>query len=628
MSWRENKLIRFKTRDEKEGRIKFLAIFFIVFSLLIVVRLFYLQIFLGSFYEAFAVGQHELYKKLFPERGSIYVVENYNGKQTLFPLVTNRELHMLYAIPRIIEDPRQAAEKLFELFGLPSHLDQEKIKAELFADITEEMDPAMALEIKQVRWEKWQEEQKELEISRLAGLLDKDDDPYEPIRHKLTDQQMETIKSWEIKGLAFKNEIWRFYPEQGMGGHILGFWGFDGDNRVGKYGLEGYFDKALTGEFGEIRSEKDGLGNLIAIGSSSLKEKVDGSSLVLTIDRAIQYKACAALSQAVEYFKAESGSVIVMNPKTGAILAMCGAPDFNADEYGQVENIEVYNNPAIFKAYEPGSIFKAITMSIALDTNKVEPSTTYVDSGGVKIGPYNIKNYNDLIYGKQTMTEVLEKSINTGTIFAMRQVTPKVFSQYVKDFGFGVKTNIQLDKESSGDISNLDKPGEIYAATASFGQGITVTPIQMVTAVSALANGGKIMKPYIVSQIIKNDGKLETFKPQEIKQVISSKAASTISGMLVSVIEKGHSKGAQIAGYRIAGKTGTAQIAGKNGHGYSDEVNTSFISYGPFANPVYAMIVRIDKPQWGKTGEAVAVPVSTDIAKFILQYYNVPYDNK
>ncbi len=591
-------------------------------------KLFYLQILKGSFYEALAIGQHELYKKLFPERGSIYVVENNGSKQTLFPLVTNRDLHMLYAVPKDIEKPRETAEKLFGLFGLPDDIDMKKVEEELFADITVDLDPAMALEIKQTRLEKWQEEQKEKEITRLESLLAKADDPYEPIKHKLTDEQMEVIKLWAIKGLAFKNEIWRFYPEEGMGGHILGFWGFDSDNRIGKYGLEGYFDKELTGQFGEIQGEKDGLGNIIAIGSSSLKEKVDGFSLVLTIDRAIQYKACGALSRAVEYFKAESGSVIVMNPKTGAILAMCGAPDFNPDEYNKVEDVEVYNNPAIFKAYEPGSIFKAITMSIALDMNKVEPTTTYIDTGGVQIGPYNIKNYNDLVYGKQTMTEVLEKSINTGSIFAMRQVTPKVFAQYVKDFGFGQKTNIKLDKEVSGDISNLDKRGEIYAATASFGQGITVTTLQMITAVSALANGGKLMTPYIVSQIIKNDGKIETFKPQEVKQVISAKTATTISGMLVSVIENGHSKGAKIDGYRIAGKTGTAQVANKSSGGYSSDVNTSFISYGPFSDPVYAMIVRIDKPQWGKTGEAVAVPVATDIAKFILQYYNVPYDNK
>lgn len=628
MSWREHKLIRFRTSEEKYGRIKLLAVFFVAASIIIIIKLFYLQVLRSSFYEALAIGQHELYKKLFPERGSIYVVENNSSQTTLFPLVTNRDLHMLYAVPSKIENPRDTAEKLFALFGLPETIDLEKIKEKLFADITPELDPAMALEIKQARLAKWQEEEQEKEISRLTNLLSKSDDPYEPIRHKLTDEQMAIIESWGIAGLAFKNEIWRFYPEKGMGGHIFGFWGFEGDSRVGKYGLEGYFDQDLTGQFGEIRSEKDGLGNLIAIGASSLKEKIDGSSLVLTIDRAIQYKACQALSQAIDYFKAESGSVIVMNPKTGAILAMCGAPDYNPDEYNKVDEVKVYNNPAIFNDYEPGSIFKAITMSIALDLGKVSPSTSYVDTGGVQIGPYLIKNYNDQVYGRQTMTEVLEKSINTGTIFAMRQVTPKVFSQYVKDFGFGKISGVQLDQEVAGDIANLDKKGEIYAATASFGQGLTITPMQMVTAISALANGGKLMKPYIVAQMIKNNGQVETFKPQEIKQVISPKTAATVSGMLVSVIENGHAKGAKIKGYLLAGKTGTAQVANKSSSGYSSDVITSFVSYGPFSNPVYAMIVRIDKPQWGKTGEAVAVPVATDIAKFILQYYNVPYDNR
>ncbi|MEK7072440.1 MAG: hypothetical protein AAB969_02615, partial [Patescibacteria group bacterium] len=251
MSWRGNKLIRFRTREGKQGRIKFLAIFFVIFSIIIIMKLFYLQILKGSFYEALAIGQHELYKKLFPERGSIYVVENNGSKQTLFPLVTNRDLHMLYAVPKDIEKPRETAEKLFGLFGLPDDIDMKKVEEELFADITVDLDPAMALEIKQTRLEKWQEEQKEKEITRLESLLAKADDPYEPIKHKLTDEQMEVIKLWAIKGLAFKNEIWRFYPEEGMGGHILGFWGFDSDNRIGKYGLEGYFDKELTGQFGE-----------------------------------------------------------------------------------------------------------------------------------------------------------------------------------------------------------------------------------------------------------------------------------------------------------------------------------------------------------------------------------------
>lgn len=628
MSWRENKLISAKTREEKPGRIKVLAVFFIIFSLLIIIQLGNLQILKSDFYTALALGQQQLYQKLFPERGSIYVVENNNGKQTLFPLVTNRELHMLYAVPQDITEPRQTAEKLFELFSPLEDIDLVKVEAELFSDISPDLDPALAREIKQARRAKWQAEQKEKEISRLEILLSKVNDPYEPIRHKLTDEQMAIIESWNISGLYFKNETWRFYPEKGLGGHLFGFFGFAGDNRVGRYGLEGYFDKELTGEFGEIRSEKDAWGNIITIGQNSLKEKVDGADLVLTIDRAIQYQVCLELKKAVDYFKAESGSVIVMNPKTGGILAMCGAPDYDPDAYNKVEDIEVYNNPAIFNAYEPGSIFKSITMSIALDMGQVQPETVYEDQGSVFIKPYTIKNYGDKVYGYQTMTQVLEKSINTGAIFVVEKITPKVFAKYVKDFGFGELTGIELDKEMPGDISNLDKPGDIYSATASFGQGLSVTPIQMVSALAALANDGKLMKPYLVSQIIKGDGEIKTFKPQMLKQVISSKAATTISGMLVSVVENTYSRVVKISGYRLAGKTGTAQIANKNNKGYSNAVSTSFVGYGPFADPRFAMIVRIDKPQWGKTGEVVAAPVFKEIAKFILQYYNVPYDSK
>jgi stage V sporulation protein D (sporulation-specific penicillin-binding protein) len=626
MSWRENKLNRSRARSEKQGRIKFLAVFFIVCACIIVLRLFDLQVLRGGFYATLAVGQHELYQKLFPERGSIYVVESDGNAQTLFPLVTNRELHMLYAVPKDIEEPEETAQRLFDFFGLPDDIDMEKVEEELFADISEDLDPELAKEIKDARRDTWLEERSQEEVESLEALLSKENDPYEPIQHKLTDEEMETIMSWEVEGLAFKEEVWRFYPEQGIGGHIFGFWGFDGNTRSGKYGIEGYFNKELSGRFGEIQSERDAWGNLIAIGNHSLREKVDGSDVVLTLDRAIQYKACQSLYAAVERFEAEGGSIVVLNPKTGGILAMCGAPDYSPDEYNKVESIGVYNNPALFNAYEPGSIFKPLTMAIALDTGKVEPGTTYEDTGSVYIRPHTIKNFEDAVFGKQTMTEVLEKSINTGVIYAMRQTTPKVFAQYVKDFGFGQFTGMKLDGESLGNITNLDKRGEIYAATASFGQGISVTPVQMVAAMGSIANDGKLMQPYLVSQIINSDGAMETYYPTEVRQVISSKAATMLSGMMVSVVENGHGKAAKVKGYRLAGKTGTAQMASKTSRGYSSDVSTSFIGFGPFADPKFVMLVRVDRPSWGKTGAAVAAPVFADVAKFILQYYNVPHD--
>ncbi|MFA4872129.1 MAG: penicillin-binding protein 2 [Patescibacteria group bacterium] len=637
MIWRQSlaihrRLYRVRHSDKQNsrtsggGRVKFLALLFVIFAILIVVRLFYLQVLRGGFYAALALGQHELYKKLFPERGSIYVIEDNGRDKSLFPLVTNRQLNLLYAVPAKIANPEETAQKLFEILGRAENIDIKQVEKDLFADISPALDPKLAEEIKSNRREKWHEDQEKAEIERLTKILSKKDDPYEPIRHRLTDEQVEKIRALKIEGLDFSEEAWRFYPEKGMGGHIFGFLGFSGDKKRGQYGLEGYYDKILSGQIGEIRSARDVWGDIIAIGRHSLKEKVDGSSLVLTIDRAIQYKACQSLYAAVDRFKAEGGSVMVMNPKTGAIIAMCGAPDYDPDQYNKIENINVYNNPAIFNAYEPGSIFKVITMAAALDAGKIEPETAYIDTGSVKFGPYTIKNFNDKIYGQRTMTEVLENSINTGAIWAMEQATAKVFTKYVKDFGFGQLTDIGLEKEAAGDIANLDKKGEIYPATASFGQGIAVTPLQMLTAYAAIANGGKLMKPYIVSQIINDKNEIQNFYPQEIRQVISSKTSTMLSAMLVSVVESGHGKTAQVPGYRVGGKTGTAQVPRKDGRGYSSDVDVSFVGFAPFADPKFVMIVVIFKPQYGKEAVVINGPVFADIAKFILQYYNVPQD--
>ncbi|MEK7167604.1 MAG: penicillin-binding protein 2, partial [Patescibacteria group bacterium] len=357
----------------------------------------------------------------------------------------------------------------------------------------------------------------------------------------------------------------------------------------------------------------------------SLKEKVDGSDLILTLDRAIQFKACQAIADGVKKYEAEAGAAIVINPKTGGILAMCGAPDYDPDDYGNVEDISIYNNTGIFQAYEPGSIFKPITMAAALDLGKLEPETTYEDPGFVQYGPYKIKNFADKVYGKSTMVEVLDNSINTGAIFAMNQIGKQAFTQYVKDFGFGKSTGIELDTESPGVVSNLDLKGDIYAATASFGQGIMATPLQMVRAYSVFANAGKMVKPYIVSQIISPEGEVESFSPQEAGQIVSPKTAMVLGGMLVSVVENGHAKRAAVSGYRVAGKTGTAQVASSYG-GYSGNVNVSFVGYAPFSDPKFAMIVVFYKPKNSQEAAISSAPVFADIAKFILQYYNVPHD--
>jgi len=602
------------------------VILFLVFAVVIVLRLFTLQVLRGGFYGALASGQHELYKKLFPERGSIFVQEKVAGQEVLYPLVANQTQKMLYAIPRDVEGASSTAQTLFEVLGYSKDFDLPKIEAELFADISSGTDSQLVAEIKEKRWALFWEEQKRAEIESIYNKLNKPDDPYEPLRPRITNAQYEALSKLDIKGLGYQDREWRYYPEKSIGGQIFGYVSADSDDGGGKYGLEGYFDDILRGKLGEIHSERDAFGNLIAIGDNSFEPKEDGADLVLTLDRAIQYKACAEIKAMVESSVAKQGTVVVLNPKTGAILAMCSWPDYSPEEYYKADDINVFNNPALFASYEPGSIFKTITMAAALDAGKVEPETAYIDTGMVAFGKDIIRNFADLTYGKMTMTQVLEFSINTGVIFAMRQMTPPVFAEYVIKFHFGKPFGIELGKEMSGDIRNLDQKAEIYSATATFGQGITVTPLQMAAAVGAIANGGKLMKPYIVSRIVYPD-RVEDFPPQEIGQPISAVSAAKLAGMMVSVTENGHAKKAQIPGYHVAGKTGTAQVP-KSGGGYKseDSIIGSFVGFAPFANPAFVMLVRVDEPVHGKVGEAVAAPVFKNVGQFILQYYNIPYD--
>ncbi len=359
---------------------------------------------------------------------------------------------------------------------------------------------------------------------------------------------------------------------------------------------------------------------------------MDGSDLILTVNRSVQFRVCQTLNEAALRHGADGGSIIIMDPKTGAIIAMCSYPDFDPNNYDKVKDIKVFNNPAVFSQYEPGSVFKGITMAAALDQGKVTPETTYKDEGQVMITgwPKPIKNSDFDIYGghgEVNMTTVLEKSLNTGAIFAMKQTGADVFADYVKKFGFGEKTGIELLGEGSGDIRNLtvSKIKPIDATVASFGQGISVTPIQLVSAYATIANGGILMKPYIVKEIVHADGTKDITQPKELRRVISEKAAVLLGGMLVNVVEEGHGQKAGVKGYYVAGKTGTAQVPRKDGRGYESSMHIgSFAGFAPADDPQFVMLVRIDNPRDVAWAESSAAPLFGKIAEFLLQYYQIP----
>lgn len=571
-----------KSRQQEDKRLIFLISVFFLFALLMIVRLFNIQILQHSFYEALASGQHDIYTELFPKRGEIYMQDTSANKKSskLYPYAINQELTLVYAQPKNVEEPEEVAEKIAPIL--------------------------------------------ELEKGDILLKLSKKDDPYEPLKHEVEDSVVDEIKELDLKGIGFAKESVRFYPEKNIGAHVLGFVGFKENERCGQYGLEGYFDGKLKGKEGFLKTEKDVSGSLIGIAERNFKSAQDGSDLVLTLDHTIQFMACDLLSKEALRHGAEGGSLIIMNPETGAVLAMCNYPDYNPNDYSEVENINLFNNSAIFNQYEPGSVFKAITMAAALNEKKVNPNTIYNDEGSVKIGPYTIKNSDGESYGLQTMTEVLEKSLNTGAIFAAEQVGREVFRKYLKEFGFGKLTGIELDTEASGDISSLDKNGDIYTATASFGQGITVTPLQMVTAFSTIANGGKLVKPYIVDKIIRYNGEEIKTQPQIVSQVISPRSATLLGGMLVSAVRNGYGKKAGVPGYYIAGKTGTAQVPHPEKKGYSDKTIHSFVGFGPVDNPVFAMIVKLDDPKDVKFAADSAAPLFGQLADFLLKYYQVP----
>lgn len=616
------KLAGSDSETREPTRVRVFRIVMVAAMAIIVLRLFSLQVLQHGFYEALASGQHEIFQELFPKRGSI-IVQDYQLDEVEYNVVTNRLTGFVYADPQRIDEPEEVAKQLAWILGIEVRTceDQDVGAQHVEPDQEDEEN-----DVEDPHVEPGQEEVCPSEYELILDRLSKEDDPYEPIMRGVADEKLTMIDEAQMDGIYYVREESRHYPEEGLGGHVYGFVGADEEGFMsGRYGIEGYFDEELSGTTGYLQSERDIAGRLIAVGDRSYEPAVDGSDVVLTLDRTIQYMACSKLIETVDKHGADGGSVIIMNPSDGTLMAMCAYPDYDPAVYNEVDDIDVFNNPAIFDAYEPGSIFKAITMAAAIDSGAVTPATTYEDTGEVKIDVYTIKNSDEEAHGVQTMTEVLEKSLNTGVIFAMRETGRDLFQEYVQDFGFGQNTGIELDSEASGDISTLDEPSEVYPATASFGQGITVTPLQMVTAFAAIANGGTLYEPHIVEAIRHEDGTVEEVQPVQVRQVISEKSAQLLSAMLVSVVEHGHGSPAAVDGYYVAGKTGTAQVAKTDGPGYAeDETIGSFAGFAPANDPQFAMIVRINRPRTTQWAAGTAGPLFGELAQFLLQYLEVP----
>jgi len=339
----------------------------------------------------------------------------------------------------------------------------------------------------------------------------------------------------------------------------------------------------------------------------------------LTVDYSIQFKAEELLKEAGKDLEIDGGEIIVLDPSSGEVLALANTPNFNPNNYSSFTDFSIFKNGATQRIFEPGSIFKPITMASALEEGKVTPQTTYLDEGKIAIGGWTVSNYDNRVYGEQTMTNVLEKSINTGAVFAEQALGHSAFERYLNEFGFFSPSGIDLPEIYSQN-QEFKKGYEINYATASFGQGIEVTPVQLVKAFSAIANNGQMVTPFIV----KKEGVKET-------EVLSSKTAAQLTAMLVSVTENGFAKSARVPGYYVAGKTGTSQVSfsalGIDKRGYSDKTWQSFIGFAPAFAPKFVILVKLNDPKT-KTAEYSAVPIFQKLAKFIIDYYQIPPDHE
>ncbi|MBI2582973.1 penicillin-binding protein 2, partial [Candidatus Azambacteria bacterium] len=340
----------------------------------------------------------------------------------------------------------------------------------------------------------------------------------------------------------------------------------------------------------------------------------------------IQFKTEEALKRAMEKFGPEEGTALVMETKTGKMLAMASQPAFNPNAYGETKGVKQFLNPAVSKIFEPGSVFKAITMAAAIDSGAVSSNTVYTDTGEVRIGGYTIKNSDLKAHGTMTMTNVLEKSLNTGAIFAVRKTGFEKFRSTVAAFGLGEKTGVDLAGEIAGNLSNLKRDSDIAFATASFGQGIAVTPIELLAGISAVANSGKLVKPYLVEKIVLPDGRVEEQRLEEKRQVIKTETSSTVTAMLISAVENGYGKPARIPGYFVAGKTGTAQVPSPDERGYSDKTVHTFVGWAPAYDPKFTMLISFRNPQGVRFAEGSAAPIFNEVGSFILNYYEVIFD--
>ena len=575
MSWKSNKLGHYtKNLREYKGR-HFFAVFIIVLLIAAAAgRLFFLQVLRHDYYSALAKRQQGFQRTLEPKRGDIYF-KTKDGEP--YRIASTKIGALLYLDMRILKDPEAVFAKLNNITP-----------------------------VDRVVFDK---------IIKKAG------DPYEILKRRISMEKADKISALSVPGVRLQEEKWREYLGGKTAAHVLGFVSEYEDGK-GKYGIESWFDNFLRGSSGKISGDKDGRGFFIALANLTEIEAESGRDILLTFEPNVQREIEKELAALKEKWSPLSGGAIVLEPKTGRILALGAFPEFDPNSYQKEKSFDTFLNPFVEKIFELGSVFKPLTMAAALNEGVLTPETTYVDEGEVRIGGRVIKNFDEKARGVRTMTQVLEESLNTGAVFAMQKLGGEKLKEYFIKYGLKEKTGIELPGELKGNLSNLDSGREIEYATASFGQGLAVTPLEFAMAISSLANGGKLMKPIL----------LDNGASQVVRETIKPETSETITRMLVKVVDEVLAGGkVKMDRYSIAAKTGTAQIpasrfdGGRSG-GYSEYFMHSFFGYFPAYDPKFLIFMFLERPIGVKYASQSLSGSFRSLVEFLINYYTIPPD--
>lgn len=465
----------------------------------------------------------------------------------------------------------------------------------------------------------------QMDKATFLEKVSKKDDPYEEVATGLSKEQITAVDNFNIKGVSIFKDNWRSYPGNNLASHTIGFLAYKGNTLSGQYGLERYYDTTLS------KPADEAYVNFFAEVFSNIKNTISDTStgdVVTTIEPVVQSMMEGELRDTLKKWNADQAGGIIINPQTGEIYAMTGLPDFDLNNFKSVADVGVYRNPLIENVFEFGSVIKPLVMSAALDVGVVTPETTYFDAGSVVVDKKTINNFDKKGRGVTTMQGVLDQSLNTGMVFVEGKLGHDNFRTYMKSYGIGEKTGIDLPNETSGLINNLNSPRNIEYANASFGQGIALTPIEAVRAFSVLANGGNLITPHLVKEINYDNGLSKTINDPFTKEnLLKKESTDTITKMLIHVFESYDGGIHKMNKYSIATKTGTAQVAREDGKGYYDDRHMhSFFGYFPAYDPKFLVFLFLKDPKQVKYASQTLIPPFIDITKFILSYYNVPPD--